>query len=46
MVQMQATVTVSRWGDSMPGAHVLDNCISFCNKAKGIDSNSCPDIKI
>ena len=33
-------------GDSMPGAHVLDNCISFCNKAKGIDSNSCPDIKI
>ena len=33
-------------GDSMPGAHILDNCISFCNKAKGIDSNSCPDIKI
>ena len=33
-------------GDSMPGAHVLDNCISFCNKAKGIDSNSCPDINV
>ena len=33
-------------GDSMPGQHVLDNCIAFANKAKGIDSNSGPDIKI
>ncbi len=33
-------------GDSMPGAHVLKNSIAFANKAKGIDSNSCPDIKV
>ncbi|MGN0426714.1 MAG: pectinesterase family protein [Agathobacter sp.] len=33
-------------GDSMPGAHVLENSIAFFNKAKGIDSNSCPDIKV
>lgn len=33
-------------GDSMPGQHVLDNCIAFENKAKGIDSNSGPDIII
>ena len=33
-------------GDSMPGQHILDNCIAFANKAKGIDSNSGPDIKI
>ena len=33
-------------GDSMPGAHVLKNSIAFFNKAKGIDSNSCPDIKV
>ena len=31
-------------GDSMPGKHVLENCVSYDNKAKGIDSNSCPDI--
>ena len=31
-------------GDSMSGKHVLENCVSFDNKAKGIDSNSCPDI--
>lgn len=33
-------------GDSMPGAHVLNNSVAFANKAKGIDSNSCPDIKV
>lgn len=32
--------------DSMPGAHVLKNSVAFANKAKGIDSNSCPDIKV
>ncbi len=31
-------------GDSMSGKHVLENCVSYDNKAKGIDSNSCPDI--
>ena len=33
-------------GYSMPGAHVLKNSVAFANKAKGIDSNSCPDIKV
>lgn len=33
-------------GDSMPGAHVLKDSIAFGNKAKGFDSNSCPDIKV
>lgn len=33
-------------GDSMPGAHVLKNSVAFANKAKGIDSNSCLDIKV
>ena len=33
-------------GDSMTGGHVLKNSIAFFNKAKGIDSNSCPDIKV
>ncbi len=31
-------------GDSLSGRHVLENSIAFFNKAKGIDSNSCPDI--
>ncbi len=31
-------------GDSMTGKHVLQNCVAYDNKAKGIDSNSCPDI--
>ena len=31
-------------GDSLPGQHQLINCIAFDNRAKGIDSNSCPDI--
>ena len=33
-------------GDSMTGGHILKNSIAFMNKAKGIDSNSCPDIKV
>jgi hypothetical protein len=33
-------------GTNLAGAHVLTNSISYENKAKGIDSNSCPDIKI
>ncbi len=31
-------------GSNMSGKHVLENCYAFDNKAKGIDSNSCPDI--
>ena len=31
-------------GDSLPGQHQLINSIAFNNRAKGIDSNSCPDI--
>ena len=30
-------------GESMPGAHVLRNSISFANGAKGVTSNSGPD---
>lgn len=33
-------------GTSLPGDHELINSIAFDNKAKGIDSNSCPDIQI
>lgn len=33
-------------GESMVAGHVLKNSIAFANKAKGIDSNSCPDIKV
>lgn len=33
-------------GSALPGGHQLINCISFENKQKGIDSNSCPDIKV
>ena len=33
-------------GDSMSGYHVLENSVAFANKAKGIDSNSCPDIQV
>ncbi len=33
-------------GSNMPGGHVLSNSISYDNKTKGIDSNSCPDIKV
>jgi hypothetical protein len=33
-------------GESMTGYHTLINSVAFDNKAKGIDSNSCPDIQI
>ena len=33
-------------GSSISGYHELINSIAFNNKAKGIDSNSCPDIKV
>ncbi len=33
-------------GSSISGYHVLENCAAFANKAKGIDSNSCPDIQV
>ncbi|MGN0425307.1 MAG: pectinesterase family protein [Acetatifactor sp.] len=32
-------------GSSISGHHLLENSIAFANKAKGIDSNSCPDIQ-
>ncbi len=32
-------------GESIPGGHTLINSVAFANKSKGIDSNSCPDIK-
>ncbi len=32
-------------GDSLKGGHRVENSLAFANKAKGIDSNSCPDIK-
>lgn len=33
-------------GSSIIGGHKLINSVAFCNKAKGIDSNSCPDIQV
>lgn len=33
-------------GTSLPGNHILINSIAFDNKAKGIDSNSCPDNQV
>lgn len=33
-------------GESISGHHTLENSISFFNKAKGFDSNSCPDIQV
>ena len=33
-------------GSSITGYHVLENSVAFANKAKGIDSNSCPDIQV
>lgn len=33
-------------GSSISGYHLLENSIAFANKAKGIDSNSCPDIQV
>ena len=31
-------------GESLSGKHILENSYAFWNLAKGIDSNSCPDI--
>ena len=31
-------------GESVSGGHMIENSVAFANKAKGIDSNSCPDI--
>jgi len=31
-------------GESLSGNHVLENCVVYDNKNKGIDSNSCQDI--
>jgi len=33
-------------GDSFTGYHKLINCVAFDNLAKGLDSNSCPDIQL
>lgn len=33
-------------GENLPGNHQLYNSVSFYNKANGIESNSCPDIKV
>lgn len=33
-------------GESLSGYHTLINSVAFANKAKGIDSNSCPDIQV
>lgn len=33
-------------GSSIPGEHELHNSIAFANRAKGIDSNSGPNIKV
>lgn len=33
-------------GESLSGHHKLINSYAFFNKAKGIDSNSCPDIQV
>ncbi len=33
-------------GESLSGKHILINSYAFFNKAKGFDSNSCPDIRV
>lgn len=33
-------------GMGIEGGHMLINSVAYNNKAKGIDSNSCPDIKV
>ncbi len=33
-------------GESLSGHHVVKNSYAFNNRAKGIDSNSCPDIEV
>ncbi len=32
-------------GESISGRHILINSVAFANRAKGIDSNSCPDVR-
>ncbi len=33
-------------GESLTGKHIIRNSLSFANRKKGIDSNSCPDIQV
>ncbi len=33
-------------GESISGFHLIENSVAFANKSKGIDSNSCPDIRV
>ena len=33
-------------GESLSGKHVIENSIAFGNLQKGIDCNSCPDVKV
>ena len=33
-------------GTNIPGGHELHNSIAYLNKNKGIDANSCPDIRV
>lgn len=33
-------------GENLAGGHILKNSLAFENKANGITSNSCPDVKI
>ncbi|MBR6753096.1 MAG: right-handed parallel beta-helix repeat-containing protein [Clostridia bacterium] len=33
-------------GSNIPGGHQLLNSYAFFNRSKGIDSNSCPDVKV
>ncbi len=33
-------------GENLPGAHKIINSVAFNNKAAGITSNSCPDVKV
>lgn len=33
-------------GENMPGAHILRNCVSFNNYAKGVTSNSGRDVQV
>lgn len=33
-------------GESIPGGHIIENCVAYKNKGKGIDSNRCPDPKV
>ncbi len=33
-------------GDSMPGGHIVENCLSYENRKDGFTSNSCPDVTL